>query len=689
MHVRATPGLPRLAGLVVLALLTGRHSRLEAQGMEGRTPTDLERGVDTSIRPGDDFFGYANGAWLHATVIPAGRARWGIREEINAQTRGQITQLLQEATVAPAGSLGRQVADFRDAYLDERGIEAAGLTPLRPLFDSIAGIRDKVALARYLGATMRADVDPLNWGVYRSSSVLGFAVEQGLGGEGVYLPFLVQGGLGLPDREPYLSADSGAIALRARYVEYITRVLAYAGVPQAGPRAQGVMALETALARSQATPDASAEDHNADHRWTRADFARQAPGMDWTAFFAAAKLGRQESFIAWQPGALTGVAAQVAAQPLQVWRDYLLFHLIDHYAEVLPRTVSALADSMHVAAGAAPPSARDDRARDATLAAMSDAVGRLYAERFFPAAEKARVQAVVANVAAAFAARAAQAGWMSPATKAQAMVKLRTLYVGIAYPDRWPDLSDLVIDRHDALGNFRRVEARAYRQALAQLGRPVDRSNWILAPERVGAILSFQQNAYDFSAALLQPPKFDPNASDAASYGAIGAVIGHDVTHYVDRLGEDYDTLGAKRRWWTAADSAGFEATAAPLVAQYSTYRPLPGLALDGKRIETEEVADLGGLVAAFDAYRKSLGDRVRDTAYVRAQDRQFFIAFAQSWRSMLSDAALRDVVATDIHAPDRYRVAIVRNLDAWYDAFDVRPGDRLYLPPEARVLVW
>jgi predicted metalloendopeptidase len=658
-------------------------SRAVAQG------TPLEQTVDPTIRPGDDFFSYANGAWLKANPIPAGRERWGVREEITGLAARQITQLLEEATSAPTGSLGRKVADFRNAYLDEGAIEAAGLAPLRPLFAGIDRVRDKAGLTRLLGAGLRADVDPLNWGIYRSSAVLGFSVEQGLGGEGVYLPFLVQGGLGLRDRESYLSADSAALALRTRYEGYIGRMLALAGVPKPDQRAHAVLVLETALARSQATAEASADDHNADHRWTRADFARQAPGMNWTAFFNAAGLGRQGSFIAWQPGALAGVAAQVAAQPLQVWQDYLRFHLLDHYAEVLPHAVAMPAESMHVAAGAAPSGAREDRARSATLVAMSDAVGKLYADRFFPAAEKARVRAVVANVSAAFGDRAVAATWMSPATKAQALVKLRTLYVGVGYPEQWPDVSDLVIDRHDALGNLRRVEARAYRQALAQLGRPIDRSNWIMAPQRVGAILSFQQNAYDFAAALLQAPKYDATASDAATYGAIGAVIGHDVTHYVDRLGADYDTLGAKRHWWTAEDSTRFEATVAPLVAQYSAYRPLPDVALEGQRIETEEVADLGGLVSAFDAHRRSLGDRARDPAYVRQQDREFFIAFAQSWRSRLSEKTLRDVIRTDIHAPDSYRVAIVRNLDAWYDAFDVRPGDKLYLPPESRVRVW
>jgi predicted metalloendopeptidase len=277
---------------------------------------------------------------------------------------------------------------------------------------------------------------------------------------------------------------------------------------------------------------------------------------------------------------------------------------------------------------------------------------------------------------------------MSPLTKEAALAKVRGLYVGIGYPDRWQDYSDLTVDPTDALGNVRRAEARAYRRALARLGRPVDRSEWWMLPQVVGGILIFQQNAYDFTAALLQAPKFDSAASDAATYGAIGATIGHDVSHYVDLLGAEYDLDGRERRWWTAEDLAGFEALTHPLVDQFSAYRPFPDVAVDGQRSRGENVADLAGLTSAFDAYRASLGARVIDREFVRRQDREFFIAFAQTLRSRLSDAELRRQAVAD-HAPDRYRVNTVRNLDPWYEAFDVQPGQALYLAPGARVKVW
>jgi predicted metalloendopeptidase len=357
---------------------------------------------------------------------------------------------------------------------------------------------------------------------------------------------------------------------------------------------------------------------------------------------------------------------------------------------VLPRDAAGEALALQAAVSGHPEgSSRAQRALDVTQLALSDALGRLYAERYFPAEQKRRVQAIVANVVAAFTQRVQGATWMSPGTKAQALTKLRTLYVGIGYPEHWQDYSDLVVDPQDAAGNLRRVDLRNYRLALARLGRPVDLTEWWMPPQRAGAILIFQQNAYDFSAALLQPPKYDPAASDAANYGAIGAVIGHDVSHFVDVLGAEYDTVGALRHWWTPDDLTRFQALVQPLVVQFSGYHPFPDVAVNGRTSQTENIADLAGLVAASDAYRRTLGARAADREYVRQQDRQFFIGYARSWRGKLTEAALRTQLASDIHAPDQYRIATVRNLDAWYDAFDVRPGDQLYLAPESRVKIW
>lgn len=676
--------------LLVSALIASFTAPAGASGADPQ-PTDApDTRVDATVRPGDDFFAFANGAWLAATEIPPGKERVSARTEIADLTSRQIAGLLDDANSAPSGSIGRQVADFRSAYLNETAIEGRGLSALAPRLAQIAAVEDRTALVRLLGAWLRADVDPLNWGVYDSAHLFGLSVEMGNHGEPDYVAFLLQGGLGLPDRESYLSSDAAMQTARADYQRYIARLLALAGFdrdPAASSRAAAVLELETAIARSHAPAAASANESNADNRWSRADFDRRAPGIDWQGFFAAAGLAGEESFVVWQPSAATGAAALVASQPLAVWRDYLRVRELDRHADRLPKAFAEAARSMHAATAQ---STAEERAQAATLSALSEEVGRLYTDRYFPPEAKARVETIVAEVVAAFRQRLEKVTWMSAASRTIALAKLDRLEFEVGYPNRRPETADLQVDPQDAVGNFERVAARAHRRALSRLGQPVDRGDWWMAPHQVGAVLLFQQNAYNFPAALLQPPKFDPAASDAANYGAIGAIVGHEVSHFVDTLGADYDASGARRTWWTAADRAGYDAATAPLVEQFSAYLPFADLAIDGTKTLSENLADLGGLNAAFDAHRRSLGDRARDPVHVRRLDREFFLGFAGAWRSKIRPEAVRQQVASnDTHAPESYRVSTVRNLDAWYAAFDVQPGQRLYLPPEKRVRVW
>ena len=643
-----------------------------------------EPGVDPDTHPGDDFFRYANGAWLKAASIPEGQPRWGARQEIAAATQQQIGRLLDDADQAPPGSDARKLADFRTAYLDERTIEARGLARLKPLLQSIDRLRDKAGLTRWLGRELRADVDPINAGLYDSSHVLGLSLQSGIHGERVYVAYLVQGGLGLPQREAYLGNDAASQALRSRHQAAIAHTLNALGVAseQAARRAAAVMALETALARSHASREVSANERNADTLWSRRDFAREAPGMDWTVFFAAAGLARQQNFVPWQPGAVKGVAALVASQPLQAWQDYLRVRSVARFADVLPRALSV---------EALPADERARRALAATHAALGDLVGRLYVERHFPPEQKARVQRIAADVIAAFTRRVEAAPWLSAGARTMALAKLERLYFGVGYPDRWPDDAALVVDPADAVGNLQRIAQRDRARALARLGQPVDRSAWFIAPQAPGAVLTFNENSYSFAAALLQVPKFDAAADDAANYGAIGAIVGHDVSHFVDTLGAEYEADGRLRRWWTADDLARYHAVTEPLVRQFSAYRPVPGspdVAVDGKLGLVENLADLGGLAAAFDAHRRALGARAQDAPTVRQQDRRFFIGFARAWRIKVRDETMKAQAASD-HSPEHTRIWTVRNLDAWYDAFDVRPGHRLYLEPGSRVKVW
>jgi len=667
-----------------LAWLCGSGLPAHLEAADCRAVLSREEGVDANVQPGDDFFRYANGGWLEATEIPVGKGQWGARGEIAERTKAQVSQLIDDAASAPRGSDARKVADFRAAFLDEAAIESRGIAPVRPLLERIDRLRDKTALTRVLGRELQADVDPMNLGVFNSAHVVGLAVQAGNHGETRHVAYLLQGGLGLPDREHYLSTEPAMQALRAERQSQIAQTLDRLAAAKTGPaanmagRAEAVMALETAMARSHATRESSANDRNADNLWTRADFAREAPGMDWAVFFAAAGMARQPTFVAWQPSALKGTAALVASQPIEVWKDYLRVSAIGRYAEVLPRAFSA----------PRPAGWRAQRALEATQSAMSDRVAKMYVARHFPPEHKARVQAIVANVVAAFTRRVESATWMSPVSRQIALGKLRTLYFGVGYPETWPADASPATDAADAFGNAQRVEQRAYRRAVARLGTPIDRTEWSIAPQWPGAVLTFNENSYNFAAALLQAPKFDPAASEAANYGAIGAIVGHEVSHFVDTLGADYEADGRMRRWWTGDDLARYEAATEPLVRQFSAYRPFDDVAVDGKLGLTENVADLAGLAAAFDAHRETLGSRAEDRDFACRQDREFFIGYARGWRAKSRDESLRAQAASD-HSPESYRVWTVRNLDAWYDAFDVRPGQRLYLDPAARVRIW
>ena len=476
---------------------------------------------------------------------------------------------------------------------------------------------------------------------------------------------------------------------RNAYLAYIGRALTLAGFDHAERRAASVLELERRLAQRQMPAEQSASDSNAEHHWTLPDFTRKAPGLDWATLFRSTNLEREATIVAWQPAALTGLAAQIGATPISVWQDYFRFHVLDRFAGVLPSAFDSAASVFHQALGSAPLAPRDARAIDATRVSLAEAIGVLYTDRWFSAAQKQRIQAVVANVATAFRRRIETVAWMTPAARTIALAKLRRLYIGIGYPEQRPDFHDLDIDPRDALGNVRRLDDHNRRLVLGRVGRPVDWTAWSMTPQTVGAILVFQQNSYDFTAALLQPTKFDSTASLAALYGSIGAIIGHDISHYVDPLGAEYDTTGARRRWWSVEDVGGYALMAEPLVRQFSAYRPFPDLPLDGNRMRGENVADLAGLTAAFEAWRSEAGKSAMDAASLHRGDREFFLAWAAAWRTKMTDTDLRTRIAGDDHAPEPYRVDTVRNLDAWYPAFEVQPTDRLYLAPAARVRVW
>jgi putative endopeptidase len=650
-------------------------------------------GMNLSAAPGDDFFGYANGAWMAATEIPADQRSWGLNAAIQEKTNQRIVELIEAAAKnrRAATPAARLAADFYTAYLDEARIETRGLAPVQPRLQRIAALGDKSALARALGESLRADVDPLNATNFVTENIFGLWVAQGFHDPTHYTPYLLQGGLGLPDRAYYLTDNARMESLRVKYRAHIATVLRLGGIADTETRAEKIFALELKLARAHATREDSQEVLKANNPWRREDFPAKAPGLDWAAFFTGAGLAAPPRFIVWHPGAVTEAAALVASEPLAVWQDYLAFHVLNKMSGVLPKAFAEEHFAFYGTALAGTPQqpARWKRALAAANSAVGDAVGQIYVAKYFPPESKAKAQVMVANIVAAFDRRIGRLDWMAPATKEQARAKLKSLYVGLGYPDRWEDYAGLVIDPADAAGNVLRAQEHAYRRRLARLGGPVDATEWCMSPQEVNAVNMPMQNALNFPAAKLQPPFFDPAASDAANYGGIGSTIGHEISHSFDDQGSQFDAQGRLHDWWTPDDLAHFKASTAALVAQYSAYRPFPDLAVNGQQTLSENLADLAGLAAAYDGYRATQAGKSESAGATFTGDQLFFIANAQSKRVKTRDASLRQQIITDGHAPGQYRALTVRNLDAWYAAFDVKPGQALYLAPDARVRVW
>ena len=648
--------------------------------------------IDHSVKPGDDFEAYANGAWRKATEIPADRSSTGVGYEVFLKAEKRNADIIQGLgkTNPKAGTDARRIADYYQGYLDTAAIERRGLAPIQAELKAIAAIKSKPELAAMLGANMRADTDPLNATNFWTENLFGLFVTQALDRPNVTVPYLMQGGLGMPDRDYYLSDNPEMKELRTAYRAYVGKLLTLAGLNDAEARADRIFALETKIAQAHADIESSQDAHKA-VPVTRAELNRRSPGFDWAGFWRAARLPNQQDFILWQPEAITKLAALVESEPLQSWQDWLAFHRINQVASVLPKAIDDARFDFYgrTMNGTPQQRTRERRALAATDAALGDAVGRIYADRYFPASSKAQIEGMVKNIVAAFDERVSKLDWMAPATKAEARRKLNVLKVGVGYPTRWRDYSKLDVRADDPVGNLRRAELAEYLHQIGKIGKPIDRSEWWMTPQTVNAINLPLQNALNFPAAILESPYFDARFDPAANYGAIGSVIGHEISHSFDNLGADFDSSGRLRNWWTPADMKRFEQAGTALAAQYDAYEALPGLHLKGRQELGENIADVAGLAAAYDAYRKSLGGRQAPVIDGMTGDQRFFLAFAQGWRSKIREKALRSRIATDVHAPDRWRVQTVRNIDPWYPAFKVEPGQQLYLDEKGRVRVW
>jgi putative endopeptidase len=651
------------------------HAQIGAFGL------DLSGG-DPSVKPGDDFYRYANGHWQDTTQIPADRASWGsfqmLRERSLEQLRGILEGLPHDS---PAGSNERKLDDFYRAYLDTAAIDRLGLAPAQPDLEAIGAAKGYADVARLMG---RPDL--------RLTAPILLNMMPDDKDPDRYMVTIGQGGLGLPDRDYYLKDDAAYKDIRAKYVAHIERLLKLAGDAQATQSAQSILELETQIATAH-WPRAKRRDRDLTYNpETREQLASFAPGMPWPALLAGADLESQPRFVVRESDAVQALAALFAKVPVERWRIYLRYHFLVGNADVLPKAFddevfAFYGRELH---GQQEQKARWKRAVAAVDGEIGEAAGQLYVKRYFPPSSKAKMLQLVANLRAAYHARIEKLVWMTPATRQVALQKLAAFHPKIGYPDKWRDYSALEIRAGDAFGNMARGEAFDWERQVKRLNEPTDRGEWGMTPQTINAYYYSTFNEVVFPAAILQPPFFDPNADAAVNYGGIGGVIGHEMGHGFDDQGSKSDARGVLHTWWKPEDVEAFHKRVDRLAAQYDSYTVLPGLNINGRLTLGENIGDLGGVSVAHDAYHRSLHGAAPPVLAHLSGDQRFFLSWAQVWRTKQRDEDLRSQVTSDPHSPGKFRVnGVVRNVDAWYPAFNVQPGEKLYLPPDERVHIW
>ncbi len=638
---------------------------------------------DLNIKPGDDFFAHVNGTWLANNTIPEDRTSWGTNAILAEKAERDVRVLIEEAALAGGapGSNQQKIADFYNAFLNHEAIEARGFAPIESVLAEVAALQTHEQVLRFLA---RPDI-----GV---SSPIDMFVSLDEGNPDRYVVNVTHGGLGLPEREYYRRSDGQFPELRRQYASAIAQMLALFGQSDVEAKSSAVLAFETAIAERH-WPIADRRERDRTYNlMSREQLRGLAPRFPWDARLDAAGFGAVPEVVVAELSAMAPLAELCMATSVATWRSYLTWHYVRARAPLLPQAVEDVNFSFFGSVLSGQPQQRErwKRAIQAVNNALGEAVGELYVRRHFSAQAKAQVLELVENIRRAYGERIDQAAWLSAETKAAAQEKLAAFKPKIGYPDRWHDYSSLEIRAGDAFGNATRVRVWDWAQDVARLGRPSDRDEWFMTPHAVNAYYNPPFNEIVFPAGYLQPPLFDPNADPAVNYGGIGGVIGHEMGHGFDDQGAKSDARGVLRDWWTAEDFARFRGVTDRLAAQYDAFEPLPGLHVNGRLTLGENIGDNGGLQVALHAYRLSLGGRDAPVLEGTTGDQRFFMARAQARRQLTRDQALRNQVLSDPHSPAVYRInGVVRNMDAWYAAFNVQPGDALYLPPEGRVTIW
>jgi len=650
---------------------------------DDRIPGIDTAGFNTAVRPQDSLFSAYDGTWLKTTEIPADKSRWGSFSVLAELSDQRLRSIVDEFQAKPqkAGSSAAKLAEFYKAFVDTAALDRQGLAPIKPELDALAAVHDAKQLAAWMGRAQGL------WG-----TPLGLQVEVDFKEPGRYTVLTDQSGLGLPDRDYYLKDDERMAKARAAYETYLTRLGELSGDAQAAETAKMVIALERRIAEVHWSQVEMRDPVKIYNPKTVEQLTADAPGLDWTVFLAAAGLQKVDRISDTQPSATQGITKLLAEVPLAQWKGYLRLHMLDEAATVLPQPYR---DARFAFRGTALSGAKEPRARwqegvDEINGAMGEALGEVYVQRYFPPAAKARMQKLVDNLLATYQESIAGVSWMTPATKAAAQAKLAKYTTKIGYPEQFRSYDGLAVKAGDALGNRLRAGRFEWLRNAHRAGGPVDRKEWGMSPQTINAYYNPLYNEIVFPAAILQPPFFEMAADDAVNYGAIGAGIGHEISHGFDDQGSQFDGDGALRNWWTDADRKAFEAVAEKLAKQFDAYEALPGKNVNGHLTLGENIADLSGLQIAFKAYKRSLGGKPSPIINGTTGEQRFFMAWAQIWRDKIREERQLQLLVRDPHSPARFRAdGAAVNHDGFHETFGTKPGDAMFKPSEERIRIW
>ncbi|HEY9856085.1 MAG TPA: M13 family metallopeptidase [Stenomitos sp.] len=640
-------------------------------------------GVDSTVRPQDDLFRHANGAWLKTAQIPGDRVSYGVFDQMAQGSEDHVRTLLEEARVRPGTNAeSRMLGDFYASLLDTASIERSGLKSLKAQFDAIQQLKDTAGVSRVLAQLSIAGVHGPVGGY------VGADAKQPT----MNVLYVSQDGLGLPNRDYYLSQGTADKALRQDYLAYLTKLGKLSGARHPEADARAVLAFETELAKIQWTEVECRDDLKTYNPTTREQWVKDYGPFDWEAFAKTIGMPAGAGCVVGQPTYFKAFAKLAQKTPVSTWQAYMRLHVLDEYAANLGASYRAAYQHFRreKLRGLTSEPPRWRTALRMTSDMLGEAIGMRYVAKYFPASSKVKARNLVDNLLAAYHKELSAVDWMSDSTRQEALDKLSKITVKIGYPDKWRGYQGLVVKRQDAVGNLVRANRFTFERAMKDVGQPVDKTRWDMTPQTVNAYYNPVGNEIVFPAAILQAPFFDAQADDAFNYGAIGAIIGHEISHGFDDSGRHYDGEGKMRDWWTASDEKAFNERTARLVAEYDTFEPLKGIHVNGKLTLGENIADLAGITTAFNAYHLSLGDKPAAVVGGVSGDQRFFYAYARGWRSKARPQTVKEWLLTDPHSPDEYRTnGIVTNIDGFYDSFGVKPGDKLYKESKDRVRLW